>query len=208
MPLTLSKHLALASLFACLVVACSTSPTTSDAEALDQNQTSEEAQFEVDTTDWTDDRRALEEQFWAWLQAGESLPEANAQGPAHLQGVIQEKGAAQQQLEGQFQPYIADSSAPEAAGWATLRSAQTYLHIGCELNEVEAPEGLNEEMRAAYDQIIADLVRPLLAQATTRLNSLNSPGAAPWSEDAAFLLRRLDPLTPQSCEATAEYWRP
>src|SRR5690554_6889116 len=122
MPLTLSKHLALASLFACLVVACSTSPTTSDAEALDQNQNAETRSFDVDTTGWTDERRVLEEEFRAWLQEGQSLAAAMAQGTPYLARATREKALGQQHFEGQFQSYIANSNDPDVLGWASLRS--------------------------------------------------------------------------------------
>lgn len=166
---------------------------------------------EIDHSEWSDERRALENDFDDFVTRSDDLDSAMAGGgPSQLASVAEAKAEHQQRLELELNEYWSESDGDvEVESWARLRIGQTYLNFGCELNKMGVPDGLSPDQEEEYRQAIGELTVPLIDQALQVFSEVDVAGASPWAEIADLLVYELDAGEndlDQRCNATAMYW--
>lgn len=197
------KICAVALLSTCLIAACSTSQQASDEGAL-----GEPRPFALDTSEWPEERRALEADFHAWLSEYAPLDAALRQGVSNFHSVIQRRVNEQTALDSRLRAYLQGTSDAELNAWGTLRLAQTYLNFACLVEDIDAPSGLTAEQDRAFRDRIDAMASDLFTKTIATLNAVTEQGVDAWSDQAEYLLLHLEPPTSASCETTSAYWRP
>ncbi|TXD35665.1 hypothetical protein FRC98_15785 [Lujinxingia vulgaris] len=193
------KQRTLVALTTCLLAACSTSQQMSDAQP---------RPFALDTSDWPEERRALEEDFHTWLGEFVSFDAALRQSMRKFNSLLQERSAGQQALDARLRDHLKGSTDPDLRAWGTLRLAQTYLNFACLIEDIHTPSGITAEQAREFRNNISTLVSDLFAKTATTLNATTEQGVDTWSHQADYLLQHLDPPTSETCESTLAFWRP
>ena len=211
------RYRAISALFiACSLVtglACSSAPT--------QPEQAPDAAQDIDRSDWSDERRAIDDELQRFLAAPDELNEAFQQGPAQLNEAAEQKAASQQELKLQIRSAIDDPDAqPELMAWGRYRIAQTYLNFGCQLQAMGDPDDVPAESHPEYRLAVNDLSAPLFEESRQQFASVRDLGAPIWSDRAAQIVDQLpeeqlddggDNGEPNSlreiCDTTADYWQ-
>ncbi|TXD41265.1 hypothetical protein FRC96_04575 [Lujinxingia vulgaris] len=197
------KQRTLVALTTCLLTACSTS-----RQASDEGAPGEPRPFALDTSEWPEERRALEADFHAWLSEYAPLDAALRQGVSNFHSVIQRRSTGQTALDTRLRNYLKGSSDPELNAWGSMRLAQTYLNFACEVEDITAPPGLTAEQDRAFRDSIDAMAADLFTKTIATLNAVTEQGVDAWSDKAEYLRLHLEPPTSASCETTSAYWRP
>lgn len=158
-----------------------------------------------------DDRENLEEAFDLFLLSTEIAPDIYRQGSEALTAAVEEKAQMQEGLVSRLRSYREMSAIEsEDHDWASLRLAQTYLNMGCELYRIDAPEELTEEQKEAFRQTLFELVDPLLETAdefVAHLSRSPNAGASVWRQQGRALSAALQgEEREQVCLETRDLW--
>ncbi len=195
------RFLAILVIFIAGSLACTSAPPAVDDEGREVQVV--EAQI--------DDRENLEEAFEVYLLSTEIAPDIYREGAKALTEAVEEKAQMQEGLVSRLRSHREMSTiGSEDHDWASLRLAQTYLNMGCELYRIDAPEELTDEQQEAFRQSLFELVDPLLETAdefVAHLSRSPNPGGAVWQEQGRALSAALrGEKRGHICQETRDFW--
>ena len=198
-----------------LVAACSSSPAQPDDPAGDEPEAgiTDPGDLDVDRTDWSDDRIALDDEVDAFLAGSNDLGDALSDSPDELARAAEQKAQVQQSIEERLvDMFDASGGDLDILAWSEFRIAQTFLNFGCKIDEMESPEGLTPEQQEEYRRSITELSAPLVDRSRTRFENVVNSGTDPWVDHAKWLVAELgvvrqgEPVA-TACSTTVDYWR-
>lgn len=162
---------------------------------------------EVETVEvQRDDRDNLQEAFETFLSTTEIATDIEQEGDEAYRAALQEKASAQLNLESRLRNFR-EGSAPggEEYEWASVRLAQTYLNVGCELNQLEGRPGQEEEGSS-----LEALAHPVIMESVEFVLPILENEESPWFTEAREIASALNDYASepaQICESTGRYWQ-
>ncbi len=170
--------------------------------------------LDVDRSDWSEERRQIDDAAQGFLTDSPTLGEALQDGPEQVGVAAERKGKHQRKIEKRLTNYAGETEDSDGSAWDRFRTGQLYLNFACELLEAPVPDAVSSEAEGEFRSTLENLAMPLVDEAMEMFVDVRQKDVSPWTDSATFIVDEFDGKSDDasdagdvSCDTTTDYWR-